>query len=49
MIASNGGNCFYNGSLAKMFVSDVHKMGGIITEEDMANYRYNYLIPWYSL
>jgi hypothetical protein len=41
IIASNGGNCLYNGSLAKMFVSDIQNMGGIITEEDMANYRYN--------
>jgi gamma-glutamyltranspeptidase len=48
IIAKNGGNCLYNGSLAKMFVSDIQKMGGIITEEDMANYRYK-ITPWYSL
>jgi gamma-glutamyltranspeptidase len=41
IIAKNGGNCLYNGSLAKVFVSDIQEMGGIITEEDMANYRYN--------
>jgi gamma-glutamyltranspeptidase/glutathione hydrolase len=40
MIAVHGGNSLYNGSLAKIFVSDIQQMGGIITEEDMANYRY---------
>lgn len=40
MIAMYGGNYLYNGTLAKTFVSDIHEMGGIITEEDMANYRY---------
>lgn len=40
VIAMNGGNDLYNGTLAKTFVSDIHQMGGIITEEDMANYRY---------
>ncbi|XP_021926880.1 gamma-glutamyltranspeptidase 1-like isoform X2 [Zootermopsis nevadensis] len=39
IIAKNGGNCLYNGSLAKVFVSDIQEMGGIITEEDMASYR----------
>lgn len=40
MIAMYGGNYLYNGTLAKTFVSDIQEMGGIITEEDMANYRY---------
>jgi len=40
MIAMHGGNYLYNGTLAKIFVSDIQQMGGIITEEDMANYRY---------
>jgi gamma-glutamyltranspeptidase len=40
MIAMHGGNYLYNGTLAKIFVSDIKEMGGIITEEDMANYRY---------
>lgn len=43
IIAKNGGNCLYNGSLAKVFVSDIQEMGGIITEEDMASYRYSKL------
>lgn len=45
IIAKNGGNCLYNGSFAKMFVSDIQKMGGIITEEDMANYRVKWEEP----
>ncbi|KAJ4439546.1 hypothetical protein ANN_07670 [Periplaneta americana] len=40
LIAKNGGNDFYNGTLAKMLVSDIQEMGGIITEEDLLNYRY---------
>ena len=40
MIALHGGDYLYNGTLAKTFVSDIQQMGGIITEEDMANYRY---------
>jgi gamma-glutamyltranspeptidase/glutathione hydrolase/leukotriene-C4 hydrolase len=40
MIAMLGGDLLYNGSLSKIFVSDIKRMGGIITEQDMANYRY---------
>jgi len=40
MIAMHGGDFLYTGSLSKIFVSDIKRMGGIITEQDMANYRY---------
>jgi gamma-glutamyltranspeptidase len=46
MIAMYGGNILYNGALAKTFVSDIQEIGGIITEEDMANYRYMVTNSW---
>jgi gamma-glutamyltranspeptidase len=46
MISMHGGDILYNGSLAKIFVSDIQQMGGIITEEDMANYRYMVTNSW---
>ncbi|XP_069703079.1 scoloptoxin SSD14-like isoform X2 [Periplaneta americana] len=45
LIAKNGGNDFYNGTLAKMLVSDIQEMGGIITEEDLLNYRVKWENP----
>lgn len=39
IIAEHGAEVLYNGSLANLFVSDVQKMGGIITLKDMQNYR----------
>lgn len=38
-IAQNGPDALYNGTLTQGFVDDVQSMGGIITAEDMANYR----------
>lgn len=38
IIAENGGDDLYNGTLAKMLVEDIKELGGIITEEDLSNY-----------
>jgi len=39
VIATEGGDVFYNGSLAKKLIEDLKKVNGIITEEDLANYK----------
>ncbi|XP_054274765.1 scoloptoxin SSD14-like [Macrosteles quadrilineatus] len=39
VIAQEGGNALHDGSLTKKFVDDVQSMGGIITEDDMRNYK----------
>lgn len=39
VIAREGGDAIHNGSLTKTFVEDLQNMGGIITEEDMRNYK----------
>lgn len=38
VIAENGGNAFYEGSIAKSLVKDIRDSSGIITEEDLRNY-----------
>ncbi|KAJ8889868.1 hypothetical protein PR048_009373 [Dryococelus australis] len=38
-IAQHGGDDLYTGSLAKMLTEDIEHMGGIITEEDLHNYK----------
>jgi gamma-glutamyltranspeptidase/glutathione hydrolase len=38
-IAKNGATDFYRGQTARMLVADLQKNGGIITAEDLANYR----------
>ena len=40
LIANEGGNALYNGSLAKKLAEDIGEMGGIITQDDLAQYRY---------
>ncbi|XP_054274793.1 scoloptoxin SSD14-like [Macrosteles quadrilineatus] len=39
VIAKNDGNALHDGPLTKTFVDDIQKMGGIITEDDMRNYK----------
>ncbi|KAG8234618.1 hypothetical protein J437_LFUL015031 [Ladona fulva] len=38
-IAEKGPDVLYNGSLTKIFIDDIAENGGIITMEDMANYK----------
>lgn len=38
LIAVNGGDDLYNGTLAKMFLDDLKEAGGIITSEDLEKY-----------
>jgi gamma-glutamyltranspeptidase/glutathione hydrolase len=38
-IAKNGAAEFYRGETAKMIVDDMHRMGGLITLEDLAQYQ----------
>jgi len=39
VIAKEGADALYNGSLTKMFLEDVKSFDGILTEEDMSNYK----------
>lgn len=39
VIAKEGGDAIYNGSLTKQLLEDLKKVNGIITEEDLANYK----------
>lgn len=39
IIAREGADALYNGSLTKSFVKDIQDFNGIITEEDMHNYK----------
>lgn len=42
-IAQYGVDIFYNGTLGEKLVEDIRQKGGIITKEDLRDYRY--LIP----
>lgn len=39
VIAEKGPDALYNGQLTENFVRDIQKEGGIITAEDLSNYR----------
>ncbi len=39
-IAANGVGIFYNGSIGRQFVEDVRKLGGILKQKDLLNYKY---------
>lgn len=42
IIARDGVSAFYKGELAKKFVNDIQELGGIITEQDLANFEVNW-------
>lgn len=44
VIAKEGGDALHGGSLTSTFVADIQALGGIITEKDMQNYRFDTLI-----
>lgn len=39
IIAREGADALYNGTLTKSFIQDIQDFDGIITEEDMNNYK----------
>jgi gamma-glutamyltranspeptidase/glutathione hydrolase/leukotriene-C4 hydrolase len=39
IIIKEGSDAVYNGSLTPKLLEDLRKVGGIITEEDLANYK----------
>ncbi|CAH2003890.1 unnamed protein product [Acanthoscelides obtectus] len=45
LIATNGGNDLYNGTLSKMLVEDIEEIGGIITKEDLLKYEAQWQQP----
>lgn len=38
IVATEGADAIYNGSLTSRLVEDIKRAGGVITEEDLANY-----------
>ncbi|CAB3359782.1 Hypothetical predicted protein [Cloeon dipterum] len=45
VIANEGGDALYTGSLVQDFVSDIQALGGIITLQDMADYQVRWQTP----
>lgn len=39
LIAENGGDDFYNGTLADLIIDDLRDLGSIITKKDLESYR----------
>ena len=39
LLASSGVSIFYNGTLGARFVEDVQRRGGILTQQDLINYK----------
>lgn len=48
LIAEHGGDILYNGTLADKLVEDIQEKGGIITKEDLLNYKYSHTIICYK-
>ncbi|XP_039884355.1 glutathione hydrolase 5 proenzyme-like isoform X2 [Simochromis diagramma] len=46
MIANEGPDVFYNGTIAKNLTSDIQKAGGKLTLEDLASYQANVTDAW---
>lgn len=44
LIAENGGDDLYNGTLAKILIEDLKEAGSIIEASDLVNYEYASLI-----
>ncbi|MFX7731927.1 gamma-glutamyltransferase, partial [Acinetobacter baumannii] len=45
MIAEGGSDVFYRGELAKRIAADMKANGGLITEDDLANYQPRWCEP----
>ncbi|XP_077286681.1 scoloptoxin SSD14-like isoform X2 [Arctopsyche grandis] len=45
IIARDGADALYNGTLTKSFIQDIQDFDGIITEEDMNNYKAEWMTP----
>lgn len=45
IIAEQGADAFYNGDVGRILVKDIKARGGIITEDDLANYRVKWTKP----
>ncbi|XP_063345577.1 glutathione hydrolase 5 proenzyme-like [Pelmatolapia mariae] len=46
MIANEGPDVFYNGTIAKDLISDIQKEGGNLTLQDLASYKVNVTDAW---
>ncbi|RZC34783.1 G glu transpept domain containing protein, partial [Asbolus verrucosus] len=45
LVAQNGGDDLYNGTLGKMLLEDLEEMGSLITKEDLENYKAEWMEP----
>uniref|UniRef100_A0A1B0D2V9 Gamma-glutamyltransferase n=1 Tax=Phlebotomus papatasi TaxID=29031 RepID=A0A1B0D2V9_PHLPP len=45
VIAREGANALYNGTLTKAFIQDIQNFGGIVTEQDLLEYRVRWHKP----
>lgn len=39
LLAQNGGDNFYNGTIADLVLADLREVGSIVTKEDLLSYR----------
>nr|CAD7591157.1 unnamed protein product [Timema genevievae] len=45
VLAEEGGDVFYNGSIARMLAQDIRDWGGLITEQDLRDYKVEWQEP----